>query len=148
MKVFIALIAFSFFSTMSLQAQEDLRLMRLNKVELKQQGKTSSFETPDDNFVPAIVERRHNIMGYKPIKHDGYQVVSAYQANTNFDLVYFIDKSGHTTKKLMAVTAPQNFDGTTRAHYDSMNPYGSTGMTSVLINVLLGSVINRGLGLL
>ncbi len=141
------LIVFSLIFTLPLRAQDDLRLMRLNKIELKQRSTSDSFETPDENFVPAIVDYRHSIMGYKPLKYDGFQVISSYQPNSNFDIVYFIDKSGRTTKKVMATTAPHNFDGVARAHYDSMNPYGSNDMTSVLLNALLGTVIYRGLGL-
>lgn len=75
------LIVFSLIFTLPLRAQDDLRLMRLNKIELKQRSTSDSFETPDENFVPAIVDYRHSIMGYKPLKYDGFQVITPKIAN-------------------------------------------------------------------
>lgn len=148
MPKFYLLVLFYIFSIQLAFSQEELHLMRLGDDKIADLPDSQDFTENISDSQNGFMEFRYSLMGYRPIKQDGYRVISSHQPDTHFDIVYFIDKNGHTTRRIMAMTAPQNFDGATRAHYDSMNPYGSTGMTSVIINVLLGSVINRGLGLL
>lgn len=137
----------SLFLIQPVLSQGTLQLMNLSDKDIPKLPSSEFFseKVVEDNL--SFLNHRYNIMGYKPIKFDGYQVISSHQANSNFDIVYFIDNKGETVRKVFATTAPMNFDHIATSHFDSMNPYGSVGMASALINGLLGTIFNRGLGL-
>ncbi|MEQ9425712.1 MAG: hypothetical protein RJQ09_14910 [Cyclobacteriaceae bacterium] len=108
---------------------------------------TRHFDTGIENTGPnGSMDYRWNLFGYKPIKMDGYQIISSHQPNSNIDIVYFIDESGSTVKRVFTSTAPHNFSSI-GPYYDSLNPMGSPDMASALLNGLIGTILQRGFGL-
>ena len=103
MKVILGIVFCFMIVISNCKAQEDLRIMRLNKFEMKESVRTGAFEEMDNAHIPPILNDRYNLMGYKPLKFEGYRIISSHQPNSNFDIVYFIDKHGNTTKKIMAI---------------------------------------------
>lgn len=126
--------------------QNELQLMKLNNEHIAELPKSDvlSYDAPENEST--FLNNRFNVMGYKPMKLENYQVISSYQPNSNFDIVYYIDNSGSTVRRTFAPTAPMNFNNIYNSNYDSMNPYGSVDMKSVLINGILGALFNKGQG--
>ncbi len=127
--------------------QRDLQLMRLNNEDFPVLSHSEVFTESDSERYGDFLSHRYSLMGYRGLKLDDYQVISSHQSNSNFDIVYYIDNSGKTVRRFLTTTAPMNFDHIATSHFDSLNPYGSVGMASALINGLLGTILNRGLGL-
>ena len=140
------LVAFIVFQIQA-RAQEDFKFMKLKDEKIAELPTNEKFLVIEDRFESLPLNTRYDLIGYKPLKFDEFQVISSHQPNSNFDIVYFIDKNGNTTKRIYTTTSPHNFYPSGMADFDSMNPYGSADLSSAIINGFLSTIFRQGFGL-
>ncbi|MEM1136626.1 MAG: hypothetical protein AAGI07_12380 [Bacteroidota bacterium] len=117
-----------------------------------------SFNVPQSLFLtlnsqqPSLVFdsqaiSRYNLYSYTNFKFHNIQVISAHQPYTPFDYVYFVDKSGNTLHRNLALTSPLNTDYNFEKRHDSLNPHGSTNLGDAIILGGLNSILSLPEGL-
>ncbi len=83
---------------------------------------------------------RHNNFFYNDYKLTGLRVISVHQANTTYDLIFYVDNQGKTQYKSKAHTGPMNKTFNYIHRYDSFNPYGSTDIRQALFAGIMNTI--------